>query len=77
MEISETEKLPLTCHTGGPFPSHHMVFHIPEKIFTKSIILFFRFSLEVTWKFTVGMMISQIILTMVRSGGELLFGVFK
>lgn len=45
-------------------------------LFTKSIILFFQFNLEVIWTFTVGIMISQIILMTVKNGGALLFGAF-
>lgn len=53
-----------------------MVSPTAKRTFVKSMIHYFLYCLERIWRYLAGMMISQIILMMVKNGGELLFGVY-
>ena len=47
-----------------------------DKASRSSVEYYFLYRLERIWRYLAGMMISQIILMMVKNGGELLFGVY-
>ena len=73
--VSETpEKMKMNYWLA--FQGRLMVSPTAKRTFVKSMIYYFLYRLERIWRYLAGMMISQIILMMVKNGGELLFGVY-